>query len=99
MISESTAKKWGLTLLAGTAKLHGYGGGTFEAHPAVISALYIGKAELHDVVVMVTADENLYIAGIKRQTNALLDYPVTSALGRLIFKKWGVARDHQVAGR
>ena len=89
LLSESTAKKWGVTLLDGSATLHGYGGGGFAARPALIPVLEIGKAEFHNVVVFVTADKNLYIAEIKRQTHALLGYPVTSALGRLTFARDG----------
>jgi len=89
LLSESTAKAWGVTLLDGSATLHGYGGGAFPVHPGVISALTIGKAELRNVPVYVTADANLYIAQIKRQTNALLGYSVVAALGRLTFAKDG----------
>jgi hypothetical protein len=79
----------GLTPLDSTATLHGYGSGAFQAHPAVIPVLQMGKAELHNVVVMVTADQNLFIPEIKLQINALLGYPVASALGRLTFSKDG----------
>jgi hypothetical protein len=89
VVSESTAARWGLTPLDGTATLHGYGSGAFQAHPAVIPVLQMGKAELHNVVVMVTADQNLFIPEIKLQINALLGYPVASALGRLTFSKDG----------
>ena len=89
LLSESTARAWGVTLLDGSATLHGYGGGAFPAHPGVISALTIGKAELHNVPVYVTADANLYIAEVKRQTNALLGYSVVAALGRLTFARDG----------
>lgn len=89
LLSESTAKSWGVTLLDGQATLHGYGGGGFSARPGLVPVLEIGKAELHNVVVFVTADKNLYIAEIKRQTHALLGYPVTSALGRLTFARDG----------
>jgi hypothetical protein len=89
LLSESTAKSWGVTLLDGVATLHGYGGGGFQARPGLIPILEIGKAELHNVVVFVTADKNLYIAEIKRQTHALLGYPVTSVLGRLTFARGG----------
>ena len=89
LVSETTAKAWGVTLLDGTATLHGYGGGSFAARPAIIPELEIGKASLRNVVVFVTADENLYIAQIKRQTHALLGFPVTSALGRLTFSRDG----------
>src|ERR1019366_3133077 len=89
LLSENTAKSWGVAALDGTVTLHGYGSGAFEAHPAVIPVLQVGKAELHNVVVLVTADQNLYIAETKQQTHALLGYPVTSALGRLTFSKDG----------
>jgi hypothetical protein len=89
VISETTAKNWNLTTLEGTVTLYGYGGGSFSAQPAVISALELGRADLHNVVVFVTADQNLYIPEIKQQTNALLGYPVISALGRLTFAKDG----------
>ena len=97
LVAESTAKDWGVTLLDGTATLHGYGGGGFAARPGLIPVLQIGKAELHNVVVFVTADQNLSIPEIKRQTHALphtmphalLGYPVASALGRLTFARDG----------
>jgi Aspartyl protease len=89
LLSESTAKDWGVTLLDGTATLPGYGGGSFSARPGLIPVLQIGKAELRNVVVFVTADQNLYISEIKRQTHALLGYPVASALGRLTFSRDG----------
>lgn len=89
VLSVSTAKAWGVTMLDGTATLHGYTGGAFSAQPAFIPTLVIGKAELHNVAVYVTADENLYLPQIKRQTNALLGYPVCAALGRMTFAKDG----------
>jgi len=89
LLTESTARAWGVTLLDGSATLHGYGGGAFPVHPALIPALTIGNAELHNIPVYVTADANLYIAEVKRQTNALLGYSVVAALGRLTFAKDG----------
>ena len=89
LVSESTAKRWRVKLLKGEATLHGYGGGGFAARPGVIEELQIGNAELHHVVVFVTADANLYIAEIKRQTQAVLGYPVAAALGQLTFARDG----------
>jgi predicted aspartyl protease len=89
LLSESTAKSWGVTPLTGTVTFHGYSSDTFTAHPALIPVLHIGKAELHNVVVFVTADQNLYFAEIKKQIHALLGYPVISALGRLTFTRNG----------
>jgi hypothetical protein len=89
VLSATTAKAWGVTMLDGEATLHGYSGGAFTAQPGYIPVLRIGKAELHNVAVYVTADENLYISQVKLQTNALLGYPVVAALGRLTFAKDG----------
>lgn len=89
VLSATTAKRWGVTLLDGEATFQGFGGGAFTAQPGFIPSLTIGKAELHNVAVYVTADQNLYIAQIKRQTNALLGFPVITALGRLTFSKDG----------
>lgn len=89
VLSASTAKAWGVTVLEGMAKLHGYSGGSFPAQPGFLPALTIGKAKLQNVAVYVTDDKNLYISQIKRQTNALLGYPVVAALGRLTFAKDG----------
>jgi hypothetical protein len=89
VLSATTARNWGVTMLEGTATLHGYGGGAFSAQPGFIPVLTIGKAELRNVAVYVTADRNLYIAEIKHQTNALLGFPVVYALARLTFAKDG----------
>jgi CBS domain-containing protein len=89
VLSATTAKAWGVTMLDGVATLHGYTGGGFPAQPGYLPVLRIGKAELRNVAVYVTADENLYIAQAKLQTNALLGYPVVAALGRLTFAKGG----------
>jgi hypothetical protein len=89
VLSASAAQAWEVTMLDGSATLHGYGGGGFAAQPGFIPALVIGKAELHNVAVYVTSDENLYVPQIKRQTNALLGYSVVAALGRLTFVKDG----------
>jgi hypothetical protein len=89
VLSASTAKAWRVTMLDGTVTLHGYSGGGFSAQPGFIPVLAIGKAEFHNIAVYVTSDENLYIAQIKRQTNALLGYSVIAALGRLTFAKDG----------
>jgi len=81
IVSESTAKKWGIAPMGATVTFNGYGSGEFSAHPAVLPVLQIGKAELHNVAVFITADQNLILAG------AILGCPVTSALGRLTFDR------------
>ena len=89
LLSATTAKAWGVTMLQGAATLIGAGGGTFEAHPGFLPTLTIGKAQLHNVAVYVVADQNLYIAPLKLQLNATLGYPVMHALGRLTFMQDG----------
>jgi len=89
LISETVARQWKVGMLNGEATLHGYGGASFSARPAVIDELQIGSAELHHVVVFVTNDANLNIPGARRQMNAVLGFPVAYALGRLTFARDG----------
>ena len=89
VITESTAKTWGIVPGEATVAMHGYTGDRFEAHPAIISELTIGTATLHNVAVLVTADKNFYIPRINLQINALLGFPVASALGRLTMSRDG----------
>lgn len=89
LIAESTAHDWKVKMLPGDATLHGYGGASFAARPAVIDQLQIGAAILHNVVVFVTADANLYIAALHRQMHAVLGFPVAYALGRITFARDG----------
>jgi len=89
LLSASTAKAWGVTMLEGSATLLGAGGGTFQAQPGFLPALTIGKAQFHNVAVYVAADENLYFAPLKTQLNATLGYTVLHALGRLTFREDG----------
>ena len=51
VLSATTAKKWNVTMLEGTATLHGYGGRAFAAQPGFIPVVTIGQAELHNVAV------------------------------------------------
>lgn len=89
LIAESTARAWKVKMLSGDATLHGYGGASFAARPAVVDELQIGAAVLHNVVVFVTDDANLYIAAIHRQMHAVLGFPVAYALGRITFARDG----------
>lgn len=87
LLSASTAKAWGITMLDGSATLLGAEGSTFQAQHGFLPALTIGKAHFHNVAVFVTADENLYLAPLKLQLNASFGYPVLHALGRLTFRQ------------
>lgn len=44
LLSASTAREWGVTMLEGTATMLGAGGSTFKAGPGFLPALMIGKA-------------------------------------------------------
>lgn len=89
VLTETTAKAWGVVPTDATVTVHGYSGGEFQGHPGVIPELTIGTAKLHNVAVLVTPDENFYIAPLKLQIHALLGFPVLRALGRLTFGKDG----------
>jgi hypothetical protein len=89
VITESIAKAWGVVPSEATVTMHGYSGGEFQGHPAVIPELTIGTATLHNVAVLVTPDANLYFAPVKLQVHALLGFPVASALGRMTFARDG----------
>jgi hypothetical protein len=89
LVTESTAREWKVKMLDGEATLHGYGGASFAARPAMVESLQIGSAELRNVVVFVTADANLYITAIHRQMHAVLGFPVAYVLGRLTFARDG----------
>ena len=89
VITESTARAWGVVPADAIVVMHGYSGGTFTARPAVVPALTIGTATLHNVAVLVAPDQQFYIAPIKLQIHALLGLPVVMALGRLTFAQSG----------
>ena len=89
VIIESTAKKWGVVPSEATVVLHGYSGGEFKGHPAVIASMSLGTATLHNVPVLIVSDAELFIAPIHLQTRVLLGLPVLMALGRLTFSADG----------
>jgi len=82
MISETTAKAWGVTPMAGTISVAGFSAKKFPAMPGVIPELRIGTATLHNVVVMISPDKEAIV-------KAVLGYPVIAALGRLTFHQDG----------
>ena len=89
VLSASTAKAWGVTMLEGTAMMLGAGGGLIEAHPGFVPALTIGKAQFHHVAVYVLADKDLPSAPLHLQMTATLGFPVLHRLGRLTFRQDG----------
>lgn len=89
ILTESTAKAWGITPGDDTVEMHGYSGGTFHARAASIPQLTIGSATLHNVSVFIAPDADFYFAPLKHQVNVVVGYPVLAALGRLTFTRDG----------
>ncbi len=94
VITESFAKKLGLTPLSGVAQTQaGMTGIENPMHVAIIPTLPIGGATVHNVVALVLPDDNLKVqydkAGNRYQINAIIGYPVFQALGRVTFRRDG----------
>lgn len=89
LISESTAKLWGVTASDTTVVLHGYSGGMFRAHVGAVAQISIGTATLHNVVVFIAPDSEFSVGPAALQIPSLLGYPVLSALGRMTFTRDG----------
>jgi predicted aspartyl protease len=89
VVSESVAHQMGLKLSEGTAQTQGSSGAENSLHIAIISELKIGTATVRNMVVLVLQDKALTIPlpKGKYQIEAILGYPVLSALGQLTFTK------------
>ena len=87
VVSESFARKLGLTLSTGVAHTQGATGAENPLRVAILDTLPIGTATLHNVVLLVLPDANLTIgAGRKSYViPAILGYPVFQALGIIRF--------------
>lgn len=88
-VSESFARKLGLTLSKNAATTQGITGAENVLHMAVIPEMHIGDALVRKIVVLVMEDRslNLVTAAGKYQIDAILGYPVLSALGAMRFEK------------
>lgn len=88
MISESDAKRMGLSIMDSTSHLNGGSGGQPNVRVAVAHDLRIGAAHIHNVVFLVLADQALYVAPLHTSIPAIMGIPVMRALGRI-----GIAGD------
>jgi predicted aspartyl protease len=93
VVTESLAKQMGLKLSEGTAQTQGASGAENRLHIAIIPQIKIETATVHNVVALVLPDKSLNVNFGKGsyQIDAILGYPVLTALGQLTF-----SADHRV---
>ncbi len=92
VVSRSFAARLGLDLLPGTAQTQaGITGIENPIHVALVPALTVGGATLHNVAVLILDDASLRIALGKQtyQIQAILGYPALRALGAIAFYRSG----------
>jgi predicted aspartyl protease len=82
-LTESTAKKLGVRLVAGTATVKSTSRDDLPAHLGIARELHFGDAVLTDVVFIVLPDSALSFANGKYTIEAVIGLPVFEALGRL----------------
>lgn len=83
-ITESVARRLGLTVSSGAARTQGISGGYVPLRVAIIPELRLGPARFENVVAFVLADSALSIPITPPfQVTAVLGYPVLEALDRL----------------
>ena len=87
VMSRSMAARFGLVPIEGTMTSQGMSGASFQVQPALIKSLRIGKAELKNVIALIT-DDPLFTS--QYQTPFVLGYPVIAALGATTFSRDGV---------
>lgn len=79
-ITESRAKRLGLTIIDVPFDVGSITGGTVKAKIGVAKSLKFGKVELNNVAFIVFPDKALYIEQIKYQINGIVGFPVINAL-------------------
>ncbi|MGH9740591.1 MAG: pepsin/retropepsin-like aspartic protease family protein [Candidatus Acidiferrales bacterium] len=92
LLIRSRAEPLGLRLSPGTLSVEIFDGRTAPCPVSVIPRLTIGPATIRNVVVVVMDDKDYYVPQIHFQIEALLGYPVLSALGRITFYSDGRIR-------
>jgi predicted aspartyl protease len=87
VLTESAARQMGLKVSEKTASTQGSSGAENKLHIAIVPEMKIGTATVHNIVVLVLADKSLKIPlpSGEYQIEAILGYPVLSALGQLTF--------------
>jgi predicted aspartyl protease len=90
VVSQSFAKRLGVTLLPGVASVGaGVTGRQSPLRVAVLPTMEVGGATLTNVVLLVLDDENLRFGSGRHtyQLNAVLGYPILKALGVVTFTR------------
>ena len=89
VVIESVAKKMGLKLSEGTAQTQGASGAENPLHTAIIPEIKVETATVHNVVALVMPDNSMDVNFGRGhyQIEAILGYPVLSALGQITFTK------------
>ncbi len=89
VLTESSAKAMGLKLSQEAAQTQGASGAENPLHIAILPEMKIGTAVVRNVVILVLPDKALLVPMQKgkHQIEAILGYPVLSALGQLTFSK------------
>ncbi len=89
VISRSFASSLGLPISQQSGITQGVSGDDVTLHTAVIPELQIGRAKVHNVVVLVLEDKDLAVPELKLQIHGIIGYPVFQALKRITFAKGG----------
>lgn len=82
-MSESAAKKLGVTLLAKTVSVSSSGSDAVSTRLGIAKELRFGDAVLHDVVFIVMPDSALSFSDGKYTIETIIGLPVFEALGRI----------------
>ncbi|KRG76445.1 hypothetical protein ABB28_03115 [Stenotrophomonas chelatiphaga] len=87
VVSESFAKRLGLSVKDGTGGIASSTGVTVQSKVAIIKEIHLGSATLRNVAVLVVSDALLHIRlpAKEHQISAALGFPVFQALGRIRF--------------
>lgn len=93
-VSESEAKRMGLTVRESKAWVGGSTDKRNSLRLAVAPDLRFGGAHVHNVVFLVLSDQSLYLAPVHYQITGILGLPVIRALGRVGIAKSGLVRIH-----
>jgi len=84
-LSATAAKALGVRIIARQASIGSTTQRAVATNMAVASTLTFGPVVLHNVVFMVIADEALSPLGPKSRIDAIVGFPVLSALGKITF--------------
>ncbi|SFW23807.1 Aspartyl protease [Luteibacter sp. UNCMF366Tsu5.1] len=87
VVSESFAKRLGLSVKGTAGGIGSSTGASVQSKVAIVKEIHLGSATLHNVAVLVVADDQLHIKlpNKEHQITAAFGFPVFQALGRIRF--------------